>query len=169
MTSLQFVVWRQFGGAIDMLENGIRACPEALWSDRGRHPQVWAMVFHTLFFLDYYLADDYEGFAPPQPFGLTELDPAGILPERVYTKAEMQDYLEHGRAKARALLERIDLAGLDAPRKFGSVDGSVLEALLYNMRHVQHHTAQLYLILRQEIDDAPLWVGKTNHVLGRSS
>lgn len=26
------------------------------------------------------------------------------------------------------------------------------------MRHVQHHTAQLNLLLRQEINDAPKWV-----------
>jgi uncharacterized damage-inducible protein DinB len=37
---------------------------------------------------------------------------------------------------------------------------SRLELLLYNMRHVQHHAAQLNLILRQTIDSAPRWVGK---------
>jgi uncharacterized damage-inducible protein DinB len=35
---------------------------------------------------------------------------------------------------------------------------SVFEIILYNMRHVQHHTAQLNLLLRQEINDAPRWV-----------
>jgi hypothetical protein len=166
MLSLQTVLWRQFGGAIDMLENAVRACPDDLWTDRERNPQVWAMVFHVLFFLDYYLADDYESFAPPAPFGLTELDPAGVLPERVYTKDEMLGYLESGRAKLAALLAGIDEAGLNAPRRFGSVDGTVLEGLLYGLRHVQHHGAQLHLILRQEVDDAPRWVGKTNHPLG---
>jgi len=28
------------------------------------------------------------------------------------------------------------------------------------MRHVQHHAAQLNLILRQQIDSAPGWVAK---------
>jgi hypothetical protein len=32
------------------------------------------------------------------------------------------------------------------------------ELLLDNMRHVQHHAAQLNLILRQTIDAAPGWV-----------
>ena len=45
--------------------------------------------------------------------------------------------------------------------KYGSIDLSFLELLLYNMRHVQHHTAQLNMILRQEIDSAPGWVKQT--------
>ena len=42
---------------------------------------------------------------------------------------------------------------------------SVLEILLYNMRHVQHHVAQLNLLLRQDINDAPTWVTQTDHNL----
>jgi uncharacterized damage-inducible protein DinB len=34
------------------------------------------------------------------------------------------------------------------------------ELLLYNMRHVQHHAAQLNMRLRQTIDSAPDWVSK---------
>jgi hypothetical protein len=37
--------------------------------------------------------------------------------------------------------------------------------LLYNMRHVQHHAAQLNLILRQTIDSAPGWVVLTKSSL----
>jgi uncharacterized damage-inducible protein DinB len=41
----------------------------------------------------------------------------------------------------------------------------MVELLLYNMRHVQHHTAQINLILRQIIDSAPRWVGVTKKAL----
>jgi hypothetical protein len=34
------------------------------------------------------------------------------------------------------------------------------------MRHVQHHAAQLNLILRQQIDSAPRWVVKAKSPLG---
>ena len=42
------VLWGQFGGAIDMLENAIRACPDALWSDRDRRPEFWYLAYHLL-------------------------------------------------------------------------------------------------------------------------
>jgi hypothetical protein len=34
------VLWRQLGAAIGMLEDAITACPDALWSDRGRQPNT---------------------------------------------------------------------------------------------------------------------------------
>ncbi len=86
-------LWRQLGAAIDMLDNAIVACPEEIWGDRSRRPEFWYLVYHTLFFLDLYLHGSEEGFVPPEPFTLDELDPAGILPERVYTQDEMRAYL----------------------------------------------------------------------------
>jgi len=41
---------------------------------------------------------------------------------------------------------------------FEWIDVSVAELMLYNLRHVQHHAAQLNLVLRQTIDSAPAWV-----------
>lgn len=158
--STKEILWGQFGAAIDMLENAVVACPDEAWAGDGKEPQFWYLVFHTLFFLDFYLSDSQEGFRPPAPYTLTELDPAGVMPDRIYTKGELRAYLEHGRAKCRAVIASLTDAKAAAPRRFGSVDGTVAELLLYTMRHVQHHAAQLNLILRQRIDSAPRWVGR---------
>src|ERR1044071_5900894 len=99
------ILWRQFGASIEMLENALVACPRELWGDRSRRPEFWYVVYHTLFFLDLYLSGSADGFAPPAPYTLDELDPAGVMPERVYTKEELQDYLAHGREKCRAVIE----------------------------------------------------------------
>ena len=61
-----------------MLENAVLACPDEIWSDRWRGPEYWYVVYHTLFFLDLYLSETMDGFAPPAPFNLDELDPAGV-------------------------------------------------------------------------------------------
>jgi uncharacterized damage-inducible protein DinB len=160
-TSWKTALWQQLGAAIDMLENAIAACPEELWSDRSRQPEFWYLAFHTLFFLDLYLSDSVEGFAPPPPFTLDELDPAGVLPERPYTQEELRAYLEHGREKLRKVVAGLTDEQAREPRLFGSsFEGSFFELLLYSLRHVQHHTAQLNLILRQETDSASRWVAK---------
>ena len=156
------LVWRQFGAAIDMLQNAMEACPDELWGDRSREPQFWYLVYHTLFFLDLYLSESEEAFTPPPPYNRDELDPRGLLPERVYTKAELGSYLEHGRNKCRTLIA--DLTEEQARQRCGFdwLDLSVAELLLYNMRHVQHHAAQLNLLLRREIDSAPRWVSRAD-------
>src|SRR3954470_15908362 len=97
-------IWHQFGAAIDMLDNAILACPEELWGDRTQEQEYWYVTYHALFWLDLYLSGSVEGFAPPAPFNLDELDPAGVLPERVYTKVELRTYLHYGRQKCRATI-----------------------------------------------------------------
>jgi hypothetical protein len=53
--SLKTILWQQFGAAIDMLENALAACPQALWNTP---PKLWYIACHTLFFLDYYLSEE---------------------------------------------------------------------------------------------------------------
>ena len=153
-------VYGQFGAALDMLANAIEACPDSLWRDRARNPQFWYVAYHTLFFTDFYLTETDEGFAPPTPFTLSELDPTGVLPDRVYEKAELLRYLAHGRSRLRARLDSLDEARAAERCRFERRDLSELELMLYNLRHVQHHAAQLNLLLRQVVDTAPGWVSR---------
>ena len=160
------LLWPQFGAAIDMIENAVRVCPDDLWSDASRRPEwierdvvgFWYLVYHTLFFLDLYLSETPEGFAPPAPFTLDELDPAGLLPECPYTKDQLQSYLEYGRGKCRATIAALTDEKAREHCGFARLDMSRGELLLYNMRHVQHHAGQLNLMLRQNTGTAPRWV-----------
>ena len=160
-TNMKKIIWQQFGAAIDMLENAILACPEDLWSDRTQKPEFWYVAYHTLFFLDCYLSDSLEGFSPPEPFTIDELDERGLLPDRVYTKDELIKYLLHGRDKCRKTIADMTQEKASLQCGFDWLDISAGEILLYNLRHVQHHAGQLNLILRQKIDSAPRWVRST--------
>jgi hypothetical protein len=155
------VAWGQFGAAIDMLERAMRACPDALWGDRSQAPEFWYVAFHTLFWLDYYLEGRPEAFQPPPPYTLVEMDPEGLMPERVYSKDELLAYLAHGRRKCRATLVALTEARANVPCGYPRRDLTHAGLLLYNARHVQHHAAQLNLILRQRAQiEPPPWVGR---------
>lgn len=152
------LVWLQFGASIDSIKQSIEVCPEALWSDQSREPQYWYLAFHTIFWLDLYMEENGEAYRPPEPFGLEELDPAGLLPPRVYSKQELLDFLSRAREKARRkLLELTEETGRK-PYHYGNTHITVAEKFLYNMRHCQHHAAQMNLIMRQSVDSAPGWV-----------
>ncbi len=83
-----------------------------------------------------------------------------MIPEPPYTKAQLQAYLAHGRRKCRETIATMSATRAAQTHAFrwGNVSG--MELLIYNLRHVQHGAAQLNLILRQETDDAPRWVGR---------
>ncbi len=160
-------VWRQFGATIDMLDNALHACPDELWQERlyNEHSvqpefaEFWYIAYHALFWLDFYLSDSAEGFAPPAPFTLSEFE-AGLMPERVYTKAELQTYLEYCRHKFQAKLETLTDALVPQLCRSDWPDMSVAELLLYNMRHTQEHATQLSLFLGQKVGSAPRWIAK---------
>ncbi|AFD07553.1 DinB family protein [Solitalea canadensis] len=160
--SFKTVIWQQLGAAIDMLENAISMCPETVWDDES---QFWYIAYHCIFYLDYYSTEEPQYFSPPEPYTLSEFDPEGAMPERVYSKQELLDYLHYGRQKGRQLIS--GLTDEIAAKRFVNEyrDYSILEVILYNMRHIQHHTAQLNLLLRQKIDDAPKWVSVAKDAL----
>ena len=94
----QSMLWRQFGAAIDMLGDALRDCPDELWEKRLWEDQpdqwvaagfsaFWYLGYHALFWLDLYLTGAEEGFAPPAPFDLVEMEAgrgpaAGLYPRR---------------------------------------------------------------------------------------
>ena len=157
--TMRTLLWHQFGAAIDMLENAIDACPDDLWSDRSRNPQYWYVAYHTLFWLDLYSFGAVEGYVPGGPFNAAEeLDPAGIIPARAFTKQEIKAYLEQGRKRTRKVIDSLTSDNAHARHSAHWGEIGTVELLLYNMRHVQHHTAQLNLLLRQTVDSAPGWV-----------
>jgi hypothetical protein len=160
--------YRQNAAAIDTLENAINTCPDDLWQGRLWHdseweqfflPEFWYIAYHTLFWIDLYLSGSEEGFAPPPPFTLVELNEEGPLPEKPYTKEELLSYLDHCRKKCRTtILETGDEAAMRVC-SFAWGEVSFYELLLYTMRHVQEHAAQLSLFLGQQAGpDTTGWV-----------
>lgn len=151
----------QFFATIDTLENAIRACPPGIWVD-GATPverQFWYLAYHTIFWLDRYFSPSPDEHMPPKPYTMSELDPKGSYPDHPYTPAQLLEYLEYCRAKVRSRLAALDDAAAAAPSTFRP-ELSELEFVMYQMRHNQHHAAQLNLILRQGGTEPPRWVSR---------
>jgi hypothetical protein len=158
-TWLKTLIWQQFGAAIDMLEDAINLCPDQLWTavlwkdpDGVEYGQFWFVAYHTLFWLDLYLAGYSEGFAPPAPFI------RGALPEKPYTKDQIRTYLDQCRRKCQATIEALTDEKARQRCTFNWIEASYLEMQLYSMRHVQEHAAQLNLLLGQHEVPGVDWV-----------
>jgi hypothetical protein len=166
------MLWRQFGAAIDSFGNALHDCPDALWEAQLWPDQpdqwvakgfssFWYLCYHTLFWLDLYLTGAEEGFTPPEPFNLVEMEADEVLP-RTYTRQELLGYLEICRRRCHVTIAAI--SGEQAQRlcSFGWGEVPYAELQLYNLRHVQEHAAQLHLFLGQQAGRSTSWVPRAH-------
>lgn len=147
----------QFGAALTMLENAFHQCPDAHWDTEIK---FWYKAYHCLCWTDYFLTIEPKEFVPPHPFTLSEFDQT--MPEASYTKQELLTYLQHCRQKANALISNLTLEQYASRWINQFKNYSLLEIILYNLRHVQHHAAQLNLHLRQQVNNAPGWISQAS-------
>lgn len=162
--STNTIVWNQFGASIDMLINVVSNCPNNFFE---QNPRFYYIAFHSTIFLDYYLTIPPSNFVPLLAFTQKEekdrpkesID--DLIPDKVYSKQEVVDYLIKSREKCRQLIDSLTEEKLSERFKEGDepndMDYPILEILLYNMRHTQHHTAQLNMLLRQDIEKHMGW------------
>jgi hypothetical protein len=180
LTILKQTLWKNFAASIDMLSNAITLCPDELWNTNKR---FYYMTYHCAMFLDYYLTFPPKNFSPPLPYTLTDPDHLpqfaidDVVPNSIYSKNELLDYLQTCRKKCRTIIaglteEKLNEKWIDGSGNLNldlaasvTINNSVLEILFYNMRHVQHHAAQLNLLLRQSINQAPEWVSQAKDEL----
>jgi len=148
----------QWLAGLDTLENAIKACPVELFNDRTRRYQIWYWVSHTVFWADYYLTADADSFRPPEPFGLEELDPDGVMPDPPHNQKQLLEYVEYVRRKAIQMFDSMTEAEAEKEYHLRKASLKWPELQMYSMRHLQHHSAQINLILREETDSAPGWV-----------
>ncbi len=148
-------LWNQFGASLDMLENAISMCPDEFWNTEEK---FWYNASHCIFFTNYYLSTQPKEFVPPAPFDFSEFEDR--MPSRVYSKPEILEYLVICKQKSKDLFSELNTEKLTERwiNESGSMNYSILEILIYNLRHIQHHAAQLNLLLRQNTKDAPEWV-----------
>ncbi len=175
LPKLKECLWKNFAASIDMLKNAIEMCPDELWLN---NKKFFYMAYHCAVFTDYYLTIPPTNFFPPLAYTLTEsadipedaID--DVVPNKIYSRAELTEYIATVRQKCRKVIVNLTEETMDKSWIAGNEDVdlslsgmdalkySTLEILFYNMRHVQHHAAQLNLMLRQAINTAPDYVSE---------
>ncbi|MEM8680367.1 MAG: DinB family protein [Planctomycetota bacterium] len=147
-------VSNQYEAALRTLSHAVEACPDEAWHAAIANRSCAQAVFHALFFADLYLDTDPESMQQ-QPFhrehatvfrDYEELEDR--KPVHEYSKEFVVAYVEHVRTKAVQRLREATPGSLESPAPFQWVDMSRAELHVYNIRHLQHHAAQLILRLR---------------------
>lgn len=94
---------------------------------------------------------------PPAPFDLVEMESGEVLP-RIYTRAELLTYLEYCRRRCQETIGALSNEQAHRLCRFSWGELTFAELQLYNLRHVQEHSAQLHMFLGQQAGKSKTWV-----------
>ena len=162
--SIRLAIGKQLGASLVMLEECLEKCPEQSWDERVAKYPFWQVAYHTLCFVDCYLATSETAFkklledriearlrgedGPDfHPTGFAELE--NEYPSRRFSEAELLAYLKYCRTLLQQVLFDGNDSPLDGPSGFSWLPINRLEVHAYNARHVQHHAGQLSAVLRR--------------------
>jgi len=155
----------QFEASLCTLAHAVEQCPEELWNAPVARYLFCQVAFHTLFFTDVYLGLSPESLTQ-QPFHRANAALFGDYeqmqerePVTLYDRPQIMGYLDFCRSKASEAISMETAESLAAPAQFARRHFSRAELYLYNIRHIQHHAAQLIMRLRLDSDIDVSWIG----------
>ena len=166
-TSLSHVLKQQYHACLAMLREAIERCPQDQWDNTPHTNQFWQIAYHALYFAHLYSQVDEASFVPwkdhqadtQNPDGMGGPHPDSTLPifPKQYTKGQVLEYWKFCDDSIDGFVDVLDLASPNSGFEWYKI--SKLEHQLVNIRHIQHHAAQLGDRLRAVADIGITWVG----------
>ena len=156
----------QFGATLSVLNNCVVQCPEDQWEQPVGNCPFWHVAYHTLFYTDLYLSPNEQSFSLPsfhredyQFFGQRPWPPyETVIADVPYPKEVILEYEETCRRKASDIITSETPDSLEGPAGFWWYKIPRAEFHLNNIRHMQHHAAQMSLQLRKAAGIGIDWV-----------
>ncbi len=166
--ALRTILKSQYHAALAMLREAIVLCPDATWTDPSHRTVFWQGAYHALFFTHCYSAKDNDTWVPWEgqhnanqyPDCIAgPADPASDLPvlPPPYTKEQVLAYWDFCDRGIDGWIDAMDLAAETSGFPWYPIPK--LELQLLNLRHIQHHMAQLADRVRTASDQGVRWVG----------
>lgn len=134
----------QYGAALEMLKQAINKCPHSRWNDPQERKKFWQVAYHTLYYTYLYLHENRNAFKAwakhPQDYHRLGRSPEKAEMVEPYSREEILEFLELCRQTVEV---NLTAQNLEAESGFDWLPFNKLELHLYNIRHIQHHAAEL--------------------------
>jgi hypothetical protein len=158
--NLKETIMSQYHASLEMLRQAIVECPESIWNDSGYDVPFWHIAYHALFYAHLYLQPTRDDFVPWEKHkeGYRSLGSSGEKQEILepYSKEELLAY--HAICNEQ-VEKRVPFLDLEAESGFEWLPFDKLELQIYNIRHIQQHTGELYERLGTSSQIELSWVG----------
>lgn len=168
MEGLRAILKSQYHAALAMLRDAIEKCPERIWSGSGHTNECWQIAYHVVFYAHLYSQRDEHAFRPwkqhvpnvQYPDGIAgPPEPGSKLPlvAKPYTREQVLEYWRFCDGAIDGLVDAMDLAAEQSGFPWYPIPK--LEHQIVNIRHIQHHAAQLADRVRTAANVGVDWVG----------
>lgn len=128
------ILQSQYLSALAMLKQAIVKCPAEAWDDPKDKDKFWFVAYHTLRYAHQYLKANDRGYARWER----------RLHSRAGVPFSKEEILERLAQVERDVAEQMPV--MDLAQKTGATGhlANKFELQLYNLRHIQQHTGELY-------------------------
>ena len=155
---------QQYLAAFTMLLRVVETCPDGIWTDKSFRHQTWHIAYHALFYADLYSCVNHSSFKPRciHVDGCHSLDFKTSRGEILVNVSgyEKRDIVAYAHGLIDCISGRIVKTKLDDDSGFPWIEMNKLGLHIYNIRHIQHHMAQLNERVTQSNGIGVGWVGK---------
>ena len=157
----------QYYASLEMLQQAVVKCPDSLWNDMNNKNKFWHIAYHTLFYTHMYLQEHEKTFIPWVKHR-NQYQFMGSVPwppyerpkiEEPYNKSDVSEFLLVCQNEIELKLPATDMS---TPSGFHWLPFTKFELQLYNIRHIQHHTGQLFGRLGMQSDVKLQWIFSKN-------
>ena len=128
------ILQSQYLAALAMFKQAVIQCPPEIWNDKQDKDKFWYVAYHTLRYAHQYLKAQDKGYPrwEQRPYS---------KPGAPFTKEEILVKLAQ---VEQDVLEQIPLMNLEEKTGATGALENKLELQIYNIRHIQQHTGELY-------------------------
>jgi hypothetical protein len=161
---IKHAIQSQYYAALEMLKQVVTKCPQPLWNAQEERNKFWHVAYHALFYTHLYLQESEKEFIPwerhrdeyqflgPVPW------PPHNLPKisEPYSREDVLAYWDFVRKQVQHCVPALDL---ETASGFDWLPFGKLELQIYNLRHLQHHAAELYERLGTKTGIDLDWIG----------
>lgn len=155
----------QYNAALSIFEDCVRRCPEDQWLANLSSRPFWHVAYHALYYTDLYLSPNLDSFHPPDFYrenyhylGRLPFPPHNeVVADIPFDRETILGYTDHCRRKVPESVGAETGETLSGPCGFWWYKIPRADFHLNNIRHLQHHAAQMSVHLRRTEDIGIEW------------
>lgn len=151
----------QFMSSFKMLKDLITICPDHVWSRYFYEVPFWYQVYHTVYFVDYWMREDYGSeFIPLMGFG-PAIPPefeTEIKEDMFISRSDMEQYIKLLEIKLDCFFSKLEDEDLGRPIAPGADYHTYTDVFVCQNRHVMYNVGYLNGLFRSlELPESDWW------------